>query len=253
MTRMHLMWFCAFSPHAGFGLDGWAGPGPDRLRVDTAGAVAGHGGGARARQVRPDHARGQPRRAGDLPGTDGRLSTLRRARALSRSGSPRRHHGGGDAPHRPGGHAVDDVLPAVPARPPHDDARPPEPGAHRVERGDVLQDRGGPELRVPGAARPRPALRPGRRVHGAVLSALVELGSGRGRHGPAHRHLRRSREGAGDRLRGHVLPLARPAQRHAVAAGASRHHPGRRLGPGAGLRGPPRRGRHRRPGRRWTR
>jgi hypothetical protein len=23
---MHLMWFCAFSPHAGFGLDGWAGP-----------------------------------------------------------------------------------------------------------------------------------------------------------------------------------------------------------------------------------
>jgi FMN-dependent oxidoreductase (nitrilotriacetate monooxygenase family) len=26
MTRMHLMWFCAFSPHAGFGLDGWAGP-----------------------------------------------------------------------------------------------------------------------------------------------------------------------------------------------------------------------------------
>ena len=26
MTRMHLMWFCAFNPHAGFGLDGWAGP-----------------------------------------------------------------------------------------------------------------------------------------------------------------------------------------------------------------------------------
>ena len=26
MTRMHLMWFCAFSPHAGFGLDGCAGP-----------------------------------------------------------------------------------------------------------------------------------------------------------------------------------------------------------------------------------
>jgi len=26
MTRMHLMWFCAFSPHAGFALDGWAGP-----------------------------------------------------------------------------------------------------------------------------------------------------------------------------------------------------------------------------------
>jgi len=26
MTRMHLMWLCAFSPHAGFGLDGWAGP-----------------------------------------------------------------------------------------------------------------------------------------------------------------------------------------------------------------------------------
>jgi len=26
MTRMHLMWFCAFSPHAGFGLNGWAGP-----------------------------------------------------------------------------------------------------------------------------------------------------------------------------------------------------------------------------------
>jgi len=23
---MHLMWFCAFSLHAGFGLDGWAGP-----------------------------------------------------------------------------------------------------------------------------------------------------------------------------------------------------------------------------------
>ena len=168
-------------------------------------------------------------------------------------GPARRHHGGGDAPHRPRGHAVDDVLPAIPARPPHDDARPPEPRAHRVERGDVLQDRGGPELRVRGAARPRPALRPGRRVHGAVLPALVELGSGRGRHGPAHRHLRRSREGAGDRLRGHVLPLARPAQRHPVAAGASRHHPGRRLGPRAGLRGPPRRGRHRRPGRRWTR
>src|SRR5215510_15464646 len=60
----------------------------DRLRVDAAGAVAGHGGGARARQVRSDHARGQPRGAGDLPGTDGRLSTLRRARALSRSGPP---------------------------------------------------------------------------------------------------------------------------------------------------------------------
>jgi long-chain alkane monooxygenase len=26
MTKMHLMWFCAFSPHAGFGLDGWCGP-----------------------------------------------------------------------------------------------------------------------------------------------------------------------------------------------------------------------------------
>ena len=26
MTNMHLLWFCAFSPHAGFGLDGWAGP-----------------------------------------------------------------------------------------------------------------------------------------------------------------------------------------------------------------------------------
>src|SRR5438046_4626562 len=26
MTRMHLMWFGAFSPHAGFGLDGWHGP-----------------------------------------------------------------------------------------------------------------------------------------------------------------------------------------------------------------------------------
>lgn len=26
MTRMHLMWFCAFSPHAGFGMDGWGGP-----------------------------------------------------------------------------------------------------------------------------------------------------------------------------------------------------------------------------------
>ena len=25
MTKMHLMWFCAFSPHAGFGLDGWSG------------------------------------------------------------------------------------------------------------------------------------------------------------------------------------------------------------------------------------
>ena len=25
MTKMHLLWFCAFSPHAGFGLDGWAG------------------------------------------------------------------------------------------------------------------------------------------------------------------------------------------------------------------------------------
>jgi FMN-dependent oxidoreductase (nitrilotriacetate monooxygenase family) len=26
MTKMHLLWFCAFSPHAGFGLDGWSGP-----------------------------------------------------------------------------------------------------------------------------------------------------------------------------------------------------------------------------------
>jgi FMN-dependent oxidoreductase (nitrilotriacetate monooxygenase family) len=26
MTKMHLMWFCAFSPHAGFGMDGWHGP-----------------------------------------------------------------------------------------------------------------------------------------------------------------------------------------------------------------------------------
>ena len=26
MTKMHLMWFCAFNPHAGFGLDGWGGP-----------------------------------------------------------------------------------------------------------------------------------------------------------------------------------------------------------------------------------
>ena len=72
-------------------------------------------------------------------------------------------------------------------------------------------------------------------------------GSGRGRHGPARRHLRRFHEGAGDRLRGHVLPLARPPQRHPVAAGASRHHSGRRL-EGAGHRGPPRRGHHRFPG-----
>src|SRR4029453_13456603 len=100
-------------------------------------------------------------------------------------------------------------------------------GARRGELCDALQNRGGPELRVRGAARPRPPIRPGRRVHGAVLSTLVELGSGRGRHGPAHRHLCRFREGAGDRLRGHVLPLARPPQRHPVAAGASRHHPGR--------------------------
>jgi len=26
MTNMHLLWFCAFSPHAEFGLDGEAGP-----------------------------------------------------------------------------------------------------------------------------------------------------------------------------------------------------------------------------------
>jgi len=26
MTNMHLLWLCAFSPHAGFGVDGWAGP-----------------------------------------------------------------------------------------------------------------------------------------------------------------------------------------------------------------------------------
>ena len=44
MTRMHLMWFCAFSPHAGFGLDGWAGI-PGRL------ATSGHG-----RKLRQDMA-----------------------------------------------------------------------------------------------------------------------------------------------------------------------------------------------------
>ena len=26
MIKMCLLWFCACSPHAGFGLDGWAGP-----------------------------------------------------------------------------------------------------------------------------------------------------------------------------------------------------------------------------------
>ena len=146
-------------------------------------------------------------------------------------------------------HAVDDLLSAVPAGAPADHPRSPEPRAHRLECRDVLQaveealNFGYQEL-----------LDHDQRYDRAdeYMELCAQLWSswapGRGGHGPDDQHLRRRGQGARDRLRGHLLSLARAAQRHAVAAGAPGHHPGRRVGPRAGLRRPPRRGRHRRPG-----
>src|SRR6266850_3145581 len=116
MTKMHLMWFCAFSPHAGFGLDGWAGP------------QTGVGYDWTTPELWQDMAVALERAKFDLillgdslavPGTyQGRMDAyLRYAEhaPLSRPESPDRHAGHGNAPHRPGPHAVDNLLSALPA------------------------------------------------------------------------------------------------------------------------------------------
>src|SRR5262245_18946754 len=125
MTRMHLMWFCAFSPHAGFGLDGWTGPrtsGYEWTRAELWQDMA----------VALERAKFDLIMLGDslaVPGTyQGRMDAyLRYAEhaPFPRPGAARRHHGGSDVPYRPRGNVVDHVLPAIFARPSHDDARPP--------------------------------------------------------------------------------------------------------------------------------
>src|SRR5205085_2919072 len=55
---------------------------------------------------------------------------------------------------------LDDLLRAVPCRPPVRDPRPDDRRPRRLERGDLAQQLGGGEFRPRGASRARPALRP---------------------------------------------------------------------------------------------
>ena len=191
MTKMHLLWFCAFSPHAGFGLDGWAGPrtgsGYDWTRPELWQDMA----------VALERAKFDLILLGDslaVPGTyQGRMDAYLRYAEHAPFHDPSPLVAIMAAATRRIGLAA--TL-STTFYPPFLLARLMTTLDH-LSRGRIAWNvvtsykrRGGAELRLPGAARPRPALRPGGRVPGAVCPALGELGARRGGHGPAHRHLR---------------------------------------------------------------
>ena len=118
---MHLMWFCAFSPHAGFGLDGWSGP------------RTGSGYDWTTPELWQDMACALERAKLDLimlgdslavPGTyQGRMDAYLRYAEHAPFHDPSScgcHHGRGNAAHRPSRHSIDHLLSAVPAGTPHD-------------------------------------------------------------------------------------------------------------------------------------
>ena len=84
--------------------------------------------------------------------------------------------------------------------------------------------------------RARSALRQGRRVHGGGARPLGYVGRRLHHHRQEDRPLRRPDQGEAARSQGQVLHLARPLHRAALAAGPSRHHPGRRQRPRPAVR-----------------
>ena len=88
-------------------------------------------------------------------------------------------------------------------------------------------------------ARPRPALRPGRRGAGGMLRAVGQLGGRRAGAGQGQRHLRGPGQDPLRRLCRAMDPHARAADHAAQPAGAPRHHAGRQLRPGPRLRRAP--------------
>ena len=249
MTKMHLMWFCAFSPHAGFGLDGWAGPrtgtGYDWTRPELWQDMA----------VALERAKFDLIMLGDslaVPGTyQGRMDAYLRY-----------------AEHAP----FHDPSPLVAIM---------AAVTRRIGLAATLSTTFYPPFLLARLMTTLDHLSRGRIAWNVVTSYKVEEALNFGyqelldhdqRYDRADEYMElcyqlwsswdpdavvmdpRTDTFADpakvrhDRLRGHLLPLARAAQRHAVAAGAPGHHPGRRVGPRAGLRRPPRRGHHRRPG-----
>ena len=101
------------------------------------------------------------------------------------------------------------LLRAVRRRPPVRHARPDDGRPRGLERRDLGQRRRGPQHGPPGAPGARPALRPGRRVHGGGARALGHVGRRRDHRRQEDRPLRRSRQGEAARPQGQVLHLAR--------------------------------------------
>ena len=100
-------------------------------------------------------------------------------------------------------------------------------GRGRLERSDLAERLGGPQLRgvrAPGARRP---LRRGRRVHGGCHRAVGLVGRRRGHRRPGAGAVRRRLDGAVGRLRRAALQLPGAADHAPAAAGPSGNHPGR--------------------------
>ena len=195
---------------------------------------SGQGGGARLLRLRA--ARGLGVRPRQLRQLDGFLPEACPARAQERSAAAGAPDGAGDQPPRPGADDLDQLLSALSAGSPDRHARPDVEGQGGLQLRDLDGRAGGAEFRPRCASRARPALRDGRRVRRGRPAALVVVGRRRHRHGQRARHVRRSCQGAEDRLQGPLLRLARTAQHRPAAAGPSRAGAGRQLAAGPGFR-----------------
>ena len=90
----------------------------------------------------------------------------------------------GDIAHRHRSDFRNIRLSPLPAGPPGGDARPGVGRAHRLERRHRQLGLCGYEFRHAGHARPRPALRHGRRIHGSVPRPVGLVGAGRDHRRP---------------------------------------------------------------------
>ncbi len=128
---------------------------------------------------------------------------------------------------RPRRNLFDQLLRALPRGAPVRHPRSDDAGSRGVECRHLAQRRRSAEHGPRRGGRARPALRPGRRVHGDRARPLGRLGGRRHRPGQGDRVVRQAREGASPRLPGPLLPLARAVHGAALGAGPSGHHPGR--------------------------
>ena len=94
------------------------------------------------------------------------------------------------------------------------------------------------QLRAGRAARPRPALRHGGRIHGPGGQALGFVGAGGAGGGHRDRRSGGSHQGASTGLQGALVLLPRPAQLRAMRAGSPGDRAGGRLATGAAVRLP---------------